>query len=138
MHDVAIIGYGPVGATLANILGQAGLDVVALGQAPDGPVKMASIAPALGGFTAPLGRPVPQPRLSDGTLLDDRIGPRHALLLRGDMADTKALVGSSAVLVSDAALEAFLATHQALAALMRPDRQVVAFARTPAELATLV
>jgi len=120
MHDVAIIGYGPVGATLANILGQAGLDVVALGQAPDGPVKMASIAPALGGFTAPLGRPAPQPRLSDGTLLDDRIGPRHALL------------------VSDPALEAFLATHKALAALMRPDRQVVAFARTPAELATLL
>lgn len=30
MHDVAIIGYGPVGATLANILGQAGLDVVVL------------------------------------------------------------------------------------------------------------
>ena len=121
MHDVAIIGYGPVGATLANILGQAGLDVVALGQAPDGPVKMASIAPALGGFTAPLGRPAaPQPRLSDGTLLDDRIGPRHALL------------------VSDPALEAVLANHQALAALMRPDRQVVAFARTPAEVATLV
>jgi 3-(3-hydroxy-phenyl)propionate hydroxylase len=111
---------------------------LALGEAPDGPVKMASIAPALGGFTAPLGRPAPQPRLSDGMLLDDRVGPRHAVLLRGDMADTTALDGSDAVLVSDPALEAFLAKHQALAALMRPDRQVVAFARTPAELATLV
>ena len=138
MHDVAIIGYGPVGATLANILGQAGLDVVVLGEAPDGPVKMASIAPALGGFTAPLGRPAPQPRLSDGTLLNGRIGPRHAVLLRGDMADTTALDGSGAVLVSDPALEAFLAKHQALAALMRPDRQFVAFAPTPAEVATPV
>lgn len=110
----------------------------ALGEAPAGPVKMASIAPALGGFTAPLGRPAPQPRLSDGSLLDERIGPRHAVLLRGDMADTTALEGRGAVLVSDPALEAFLATHQALAALMRPDRQVVAFARTPAELATLL
>ena len=110
----------------------------ALGEAPAGPVKMASIAPALGGFTAPLGRPAPQPRLSDGTLLDERIGPRHAVLLRGDMADTTALEGRGAVLVSDPALEAFLGTHQALAALMRPDRQVVAFARTPAELATLL
>jgi hypothetical protein len=54
------------------------------------------------------------------------------------MADTTALEGRGAVLVSDPALEAFLATHQALAALMRPDRQVVAFARTPAELATLL
>ena len=29
-YDVAIIGYGPVGATLANLLGQAGLSVVVL------------------------------------------------------------------------------------------------------------
>ena len=28
MHDVAILGYGPVGALLANLLGQAGLSVV--------------------------------------------------------------------------------------------------------------
>jgi len=30
MFDVALIGYGPAGATLANLLGQAGLSVVAL------------------------------------------------------------------------------------------------------------
>lgn len=30
VHDVAIVGYGPVGAVLANLLGQAGLDVVVI------------------------------------------------------------------------------------------------------------
>jgi 3-(3-hydroxy-phenyl)propionate hydroxylase len=30
VHDVAIAGYGPVGAVLANLLGQAGLDVVVI------------------------------------------------------------------------------------------------------------
>ncbi|MDD2546350.1 MAG: bifunctional 3-(3-hydroxy-phenyl)propionate/3-hydroxycinnamic acid hydroxylase [Burkholderiaceae bacterium] len=30
IHDVALIGYGPAGATLANLLGQAGLSVVVL------------------------------------------------------------------------------------------------------------
>ena len=28
MHDVAIVGYGPVGATLAGLLGRLGVDVV--------------------------------------------------------------------------------------------------------------
>lgn len=30
IHDVAIIGYGPAGATLANLLGQYGLSVLVL------------------------------------------------------------------------------------------------------------
>ncbi|OWJ77173.1 3-(3-hydroxyphenyl)propionate hydroxylase [Haematobacter genomosp. 1] len=34
-HDVAIIGLGPVGATLANILGQAGIDVLVLEREPE-------------------------------------------------------------------------------------------------------
>lgn len=33
--DVAIIGYGPVGATAANILGRCGLDVVVVERDPD-------------------------------------------------------------------------------------------------------
>ncbi len=110
---------------------------LALGEAPEGPVKMDSIAPALGGFTAPLGRPAPQPRLADGTRLDDRVGPRFAVLLRTDDAHDTALDGRGAVLVSDPALDPYLRANRAIAALMRPDRQVTAFARTPAELATL-
>lgn len=34
MHDVIIVGYGPVGATAANYLGQAGLDVVVVERDP--------------------------------------------------------------------------------------------------------
>ena len=30
MFDIAIIGYGPAGATLANLLGQAGVSVLVL------------------------------------------------------------------------------------------------------------
>jgi 3-(3-hydroxy-phenyl)propionate hydroxylase len=33
-YDVAIVGYGPVGATLANLLGQAGLSVLVLEREP--------------------------------------------------------------------------------------------------------
>lgn len=35
MYDVAIVGYGPVGATAANFLGQAGLRVVVIERDPD-------------------------------------------------------------------------------------------------------
>jgi 3-(3-hydroxy-phenyl)propionate hydroxylase len=35
VHDVAIVGYGPVGAVLANLLGQAGLDVVVIEPSTD-------------------------------------------------------------------------------------------------------
>jgi 3-(3-hydroxy-phenyl)propionate hydroxylase len=35
MHDVIIVGYGPVGATAANYLGQAGLDVVVVERDPE-------------------------------------------------------------------------------------------------------
>jgi len=110
---------------------------LALGAAPAGPVRMESIAPPLGGFEAPLGRPAPQPRLACGTLLDDRVGPRFAVLLHSDVADDTTLDGRGAVLIADPALDAWLTGHGAIAALMRPDRQVTAFARSSAELATL-
>ncbi|KMO76549.1 bifunctional 3-(3-hydroxy-phenyl)propionate/3-hydroxycinnamic acid hydroxylase [Mycolicibacterium chlorophenolicum] len=34
-YDVAIVGYGPVGATAANLLGRSGLDVVVIERDPD-------------------------------------------------------------------------------------------------------
>lgn len=110
----------------------------ALGEAPDGPVRMQSPAPALGGFRPPLGRPGPQPILADGTRLDDRIGPRFGVLLHSTVAEDTALDGCGAVLVSDPALDAFLDGHGAIAALLRPDRYVAALALSQAELASLI
>ncbi len=107
----------------------------ALGEAPeDGPVRMESIAPALGGFTTPFGCPVPQPVLADGVRLDDRVGPRFAVLLRPraaaalDPAIMDRLAARGAVLVADAALDPWLASLDAAAALVRPDRQLLALA----------
>ena len=107
----------------------------ALGEAPpDEPVKMASIAPALGGFEPPFGRPAPQPVLADGQRLDDRIGPRFAVLLTPDAAAAldaatmDRLAARGAVLVADPALAPWLGTLGAAAALVRPDRQLLATA----------
>ncbi len=105
----------------------------ALGDAPDdGPVLMRSIAPALGGFEAPFGRPVPQPLLADGTRLDDRVGHRFAVLLRADAAAAldaavmDGLAARGAVLVAEEAVAPLLAELGAAAALVRPDRMLLA------------
>ncbi len=107
----------------------------ALGDVPeDRPARMESIAPALGGFTAPLGRPFAQPRLQDGTRLDDRVGHRFAVLLAPGLgaalspAVMDALAARGAVLVEDAALAPALDPAGAVAALVRPDRHLLALA----------
>jgi 3-(3-hydroxy-phenyl)propionate hydroxylase len=111
------------------------------GGSDDGPVRMRSIAPALGGFTAPLGRPVPQPVLADGSRLDDRIGPRFGVLLRPDAAGAldagtmDRLAARGAVLVADPAFDAWLGELDAAAALVRPDRQLLALAPDAAGVA---
>jgi 3-(3-hydroxy-phenyl)propionate hydroxylase len=114
----------------------------ALGDAPeDGPVTMRSIAPALGGFTAPFGRPAPQPRLADGARLDDRVGHRFAVLLRADAAAVldpavmDRLATRGAVLVDDPAVAPWLAELGAAAALVRPDRMLLAVAPDAAGVA---
>lgn len=107
----------------------------ALGEGPAGaPVRMQSIAPALGGFAAPLGRPVPQPVLADGTRLDDRVGHRFAILARPGMAP----VAEGIAVVADPALVPWLDSLGAVAALARPDRQLLALATEAAGIAALV
>ena len=92
------------------------------------PIRMESIRPRLGGFDGrpdAEGRTAPQPVLSDGTRLDDRIGYRFALL-RGPgalppMIEAQ-LQASGIVDVADAALLPWL--NETKAALLRPDRYV--------------
>jgi len=106
----------------------------ALGREDPGeePIRMASLAPALGGFAAPLGRPVPQPVLADGTRLDDRIGHRFALLLRPGVAAPPGILA-----VADPALLPWLESLGAVAALVRPDRQLAGLATNAAGIVAL-
>lgn len=112
----------------------------ALDGAPEeGPALMRTPAPRLGGFAPPLGVPAPQPRLADGSRHDDRVGPRFALWLRPGLevppATLDALAARGAVLVQEAALLPFLDAHDAVAALLRPDRILAGLARDTAGVA---
>ncbi|MGI9424145.1 MAG: bifunctional 3-(3-hydroxy-phenyl)propionate/3-hydroxycinnamic acid hydroxylase [Hyphomicrobiaceae bacterium] len=117
----------------------------------DGTYRMESIRPKLGpglSVASPrhAGEIFPQPRLSNGAMLDDRIGYRTALMfdaacgaqlsrelqcrLRGDDV---ALLSST----DDAAIRDCLKTYQADAIVIRPDRYVLGTATGPAEVETL-
>ncbi len=94
----------------------------------------------------PGGRPFPQPRLDDGTRLDDRIGA-HACIL-GVPALFHALPAGTlerwrdagVVVIDDSGAEVgrWLARHGASAVVLRPDRYVVGVARTVADLDRLL
>jgi 3-(3-hydroxy-phenyl)propionate hydroxylase len=112
--------------------------------------RMSSIKPHLGpglaaGWNGPAGQIAPQPRLADGTRLDDRIGYRFAALLRPDFAaslpaETLArLADRDVTVVADAAPEqqAWLQAVEAPAVLVRPDRYVLGAARSLQELHAL-
>lgn len=88
------------------------------------------------------GRPFPQPRLDDGRLLDDRLGSRAAVIGRKDLlaaVDPGRIArwhaaGVAVVDTPGAAIEAWLASHDAAAVVLRPDRYVVGVARHAADL----
>ena len=91
------------------------------------------LGPGFGrGTSPPVGTLFPQPRLSDGRLMDDAIGLRFAVvgdatLLQHVPAGFTALPGTG----TD-----WLARHEARAAVLRPDRYVFALARNADELVT--
>ena len=113
--------------------------------------RMTSIRPRLGpgvaaGWNGLAGQIAPQPRLADGTRLDDRVGYRFAALLQPDFAadlpaDTLGrLVDREVVVVADDAPEpqAWLQAADASAILVRPDRYVLGAAHSLQELNALV
>jgi 3-(3-hydroxy-phenyl)propionate hydroxylase len=82
-----------------------------------------------------------QPRLADGTLLDERVGYRFALLASGRLVD--ALPGSLRARLDDTGVVVVIATGRAAdylaglgvdAVVIRPDRYILGVASTPAEL----
>ncbi|MCR0984988.1 bifunctional 3-(3-hydroxy-phenyl)propionate/3-hydroxycinnamic acid hydroxylase MhpA [Roseomonas populi] len=115
-----------------------------------GAQRLVPVRPALGpgpsaGWAGPAGRLLSQPRLSDGTPLDDRVGLRFAAVMRpgfaaalpNEMLDH--LSARGAVLVADAApgVGAMLDEAGAEAVLLRPDRHVLGAARDAAEMRAL-
>jgi 3-(3-hydroxy-phenyl)propionate hydroxylase len=113
--------------------------------------RMSSIKPRLGpglaaGWNGPAGQIAPQPRLADGTRLDDRVGYRFAALLRPDFAASlsaktlERLADREIMVVADDAPEqqAWLQAADAAAVLIRPDRYILGAARSLPELNALV
>ena len=91
---------------------------------------------------APAGRPFPQPRLSDGRLLDELLGPRMAVIGRnraiaGVSPATHARWERAGAIVIDRpepCIADWLDEHEADAVVLRPDRYIVGVARTAGEL----
>ena len=112
--------------------------------------RMSSIKPKLGPglgseWNGPARQIAPQPRLSDGARLDDRVGYRFAALVRPDFAASlpaetlQRLADREITVVADDAPEqqAWLKATDAAAVMVRPDRYVLGAARSVRELNAL-
>ena len=94
---------------------------------------------------APVGQPFPQPRLANGQLLDEVVGNHFAVIACAEVLAevteaTRQAWASWQVRTldaSDPALATWLASHQAQAAVLRPDRYVLGLAHNSAELDAL-
>jgi 3-(3-hydroxy-phenyl)propionate hydroxylase len=114
------------------------------------PAQMRSIRPRLGagpggGCTDARGTVAPQPRLADGAWLDDRMGYRHALLMRPAFearlspALIDRLSARGVVMLADDSpcCREWLDEMDAEAVLVRPDRYIHGAARDFAEMQDL-
>jgi 3-(3-hydroxy-phenyl)propionate hydroxylase len=99
-----------------------------------------SIGDGLCAVDAAARRPFPQPRLAGGGLHDERLGDGFALIGRVDPSTGAAAILSrlGVVLIPDPvqAIAQWLAAHNAPAALVRPDRLVLALIADSAALDT--
>jgi 3-(3-hydroxy-phenyl)propionate hydroxylase len=88
------------------------------------------------------GRPFPQPRLSDGRLLDELLGRRSAVIGQPDAlaavapatAERWRLADAIVIDQPEAPLLDWLDAHEAQAVILRPDRYIVGVARTGHDL----
>jgi len=110
------------------------------------PTMLRPITPRLGrglhgDAPPPAAERAAQPRLADGTLLDDRVGYRFAVLATRRLADampaaTRAELDDSdtAFVVADGEAADYLAALATEAVVIRPDRHILGVAATPTEL----
>ena len=114
------------------------------------PTMLRPLAPPLGhglhgDAPPPAATRAAQPRLEDGTQLDDRVGYRFAVLASRRLADalpaeTRATLDDTDVVLVIATGEAaeYLANLRVDAVVIRPDRYILGVASTPAELNTIL
>jgi 3-(3-hydroxy-phenyl)propionate hydroxylase len=114
------------------------------------PTMLKPLAPRLGpglhgAAAAPAGARAAQPRLADGSRLDDRVGYRFALLAAHGLIDALAAPTRVAIddlhlvpVVADGEAADYLARLQAQAVVIRPDRHILGVATTAAELDAVI
>jgi len=98
-----------------------------------------------GDAPAPAATRAAQPRLGDGTLLDDMVGYRFAVLASRKLADALGQAAHDVSLGDDVVMvmasgpaETYLAELNTEAVVIRPDRYILGVASTPAELETVL
>ncbi|WP_138470769.1 bifunctional 3-(3-hydroxy-phenyl)propionate/3-hydroxycinnamic acid hydroxylase [Poseidonocella sp. HB161398] len=136
--------YIATAVRLGGLINTAGTEEALRAALPsaDGAARMESIAPPLGpGLgTGPLaGRLFGQPRLADGTRMDDRHPHQFVLVAEAGLTEGLALPADVALVTtaeSDAARH--LERLGTRAVLLRPDRHTLGSAGTAAELAQLL
>lgn len=143
--------YIELAVRLGGLINTKAMDKALAGSAASGePVRMSSIKPRLGaglapGWNGPAGSIAPQPRLGDGTRLDDHVGYRFTAVMRPDVAATlpdatrSRLADRDIVVVADDAPEhlSWLDEHDAVAVVVRPDRYVLGAASSVQQLDAL-
>lgn len=144
--------YIELAVRLGGLINTKAMEAAVPGSVIDGgeAARMNSIKPRLGPGLAPgwngiARQSAPQPRLEDGTRLDDRVGYRFAALMQPDFADSLPaetvgqLADGEIAIVRDGSPEpgSWLQSTGAPAVLVRPDRYVLGAVRSVQELNAL-
>src|SRR5579863_2908813 len=110
------------------------------------PTMLRPLAPRLGrgldrGAPPPVGARSHQPKLADGTMLDDRVGYRFAVLANSDFIEAlpgavhnKLMTSDVALVAADGDAPGYLTELGTSAVVIRPDRYVLGVASNASEL----
>ncbi|WP_172331976.1 bifunctional 3-(3-hydroxy-phenyl)propionate/3-hydroxycinnamic acid hydroxylase [Mangrovicoccus sp. HB161399] len=135
--------YIATAVRLGGLINTAGTEAALRAALPsaDGSARMESIAPPLGeglGTGETAGRLFGQPRLSDGTRMDDRYPHQFVVVAEAGLAEGLDLPeGVALVTTADSNAAEHLARLGARATVLRPDRHTLGGADTAEELAAL-